>query len=184
MTSKAIPAGPPRHEAISATKIGVMLVNLGTPEAPNAQSVKRYLAEFLSDRRVIELHPWLWKPLLHGVILPLRAQRVAEAYSKIWHQETDESPLRFFTHRQSALLGARFKRTNPEMIVDWAMRYGTPSIAEAIGKLRGRGCRRILVVPLYPQYSATTTGSSAPRNRQWNAFCGFSAAWFRKSRNP
>ena len=160
MRLKSGPASPrPLAEPISATKIGVMLVNLGTPEAPAAQSVKRYLAEFLSDRRVIELHPLLWRPLLYGVILPFRAQRVAEAYSKIWFQETDESPLRFFTRRQSELLGKRFNRTAPETTIDWAMRYGTPSIEEVIVKLRGRGCRRILVVPLYPQYSATTTAT-------------------------
>ncbi|MGH8558035.1 MAG: ferrochelatase [Methylococcales bacterium] len=153
------PAGHRRHDEIPLEKVGVLLVNLGTPDAPDANSVRRYLAEFLSDRRVIELHPFLWRPLLHGFILPLRCKRVAEAYRKIWYHETDESPLRFFTRRQAELLGERFKQLNRELIVDWAMRYGRPSIPETLEGLRKRGCRRILVAPLYPQYSATTTGT-------------------------
>ncbi len=140
-------------------KIGVMLVNLGTPSAPDANSVRRFLAEFLSDRRVIELHPWLWKPVLHGFVLPARCKRVAESYARIWRQDTGESPLRLFTRRQSELLGEYFAPKNPEVILAWAMRYGNPSIPETMADLTERGCLRILVAPLYPQYSATTTAS-------------------------
>jgi protoporphyrin/coproporphyrin ferrochelatase len=136
-----------------------MLVNLGTPDAANSVSVRRYLAEFLSDRRVIELHPWIWRPLLYGFILPLRSKRVAAAYGKIWHVETDESPLRFYTRRQAELLGERIGAISPDLVVDWAMRYGSRSIPEMLEGLRTRGCRKILVVPLYPQYSATTTAT-------------------------
>ncbi|MCI0653909.1 MAG: ferrochelatase [Methylococcaceae bacterium] len=153
------PAGYLRPDEIPPEKVGVLLVNLGTPDAPNANSVRRYLAEFLSDRRVIELHPFLWKPLLHGFVLPLRCERVARAYRKIWFHETDESPLRYFTRRQAELLGERFKQLNRELIVDWAMRYGRPSIPATLDGLRKRGCRRILVAPLYPHYSATTTAT-------------------------
>lgn len=139
--------------------VGVILVNLGTPNAPDQTSVSRYLAEFLADRRVIELHPWLWMPLLHGFVLPFRAKRVAESYARIWCHETGESPLRFFTRRQSELLGEYFSPSSPDVIVGWAMRYGAPSIPETLTDLKERGCRRVLVVPLYPQYSATTTAT-------------------------
>ncbi|MGH8550472.1 MAG: ferrochelatase [Methylococcales bacterium] len=159
MSSIRFPDEHPWHEDITPKKVGVLLVNLGTPEAPDAISVKRYLAEFLSDRRVIELHPWLWIPALHGLVLPLRSKRVAASYNKIWRRETDESPLRFFTRKQSESLGEYFNHSNRDVIVDWAMRYGSPSLPEALADLNKRGCRRILVVPLYPQYSATTTAS-------------------------
>lgn len=148
-----------KPENPATAKIGVMLVNLGTPDAPDRDSVKRYLGEFLSDRRVIEIHPILWWPLLHGFILPLRSTRVAQAYHKIWRNDGNESPLRYFTRRQSERLGERFQQLNPQIIVDWAMRYGTPSIADRFAILREQGCTRILVAPLYPQYSATTTAT-------------------------
>jgi protoporphyrin/coproporphyrin ferrochelatase len=155
--------GLSRHESITPAQVGVVLVNLGTPDSPDTHSVRRYLAEFLSDRRVIELHPWLWKPVLHGFILPARCRRGAEAYAKIWHHDTGESPLRFYTRRQSERLGEYFAPKQPQITVAWAMRYGTPSIPETLANLTERGCRRILIAPLYPQYSATTTASIADK---------------------
>lgn len=132
----------------------VLLVNLGTPAAPTPQAVRSYLGEFLSDRRVVDYPRALWLPLLHGVILNVRPKRSAKAYAEIWRRESDESPLRYYTRRQAALLAARLGRP-----VEWAMRYGAPSIDEALGRLAQNGARRILVVPLYPQYSTTTTAS-------------------------
>ncbi|MGH8474303.1 MAG: ferrochelatase, partial [Methylococcales bacterium] len=152
-------AGQSEHASTDRAKIGVLLVNLGTPDAPDVPSVRRYLAEFLADRRVIELHPFVWKPLLHGLILPLRCKRVARAYGKIWRQEESESPLRFFTRRQAQLLGEHFRQSKPDLVVDWAMRYAGPAIPETLERLIGQGCLRILLAPLYPQYSATTTAT-------------------------
>lgn len=160
MTSSNKPASILRHSDIAPAKIGVMLVNLGTPNAADPSSVKRYLGEFLSDRRVIELNPWLWKPVLYGIILPLRSKRVAEAYRKIWHHDTDESPLRLYSRLQADRVGeALQQRRNQDINVVWAMRYGNPSIPDTLNGLRKQGCRHILVVPLYPQYSATTTAT-------------------------
>jgi ferrochelatase len=137
------------------TKTGVLLVNLGTPDAPEPAAVRRYLAEFLSDRMVIDLPPFLWQPILRGAILPFRPRRTAEAYRMIW---TDEgSPLAAITIRQAKALQ---KRMGSEVAVDYAMRYGTPGIASAVKSLTARGCERILAVPLYPQYSGATTGTA------------------------
>jgi ferrochelatase len=152
-------ARPPDHPAVASGSIGVLLVNLGTPDGHDTAAVRRYLAEFLSDRRVIELTPWLWKPILHGVILRTRPARAAEAYHKIWHQETNESPLRYYTRRQAEQLGERLRERDGRVIVSWAMRYGNPSIADQITALQSLGCDRLLVVPLYPQYSASTTAT-------------------------
>lgn len=148
-----------KHNDLPPAKIGVMLVNLGTPDAPDAGAVRRYLGEFLSDRRVIEMNPWLWKPILFGLILPFRSKRVAGAYRKIWHQETNESPLRFYSRIQAEKVEAALESRVKDTIVEWAMRYGNPSIPDTLLELKSRGCRRILVAPLYPQYSATTTAT-------------------------
>jgi ferrochelatase len=150
---------PPDHPLLASGHIGVLLVNLGTPDAHDVPAVRRYLAEFLSDRRVIELTPLLWQPLLHGIILRTRPARVAEAYHKVWMEETNESPLRYYTRRQAELLGERFGERDGKFHLVWAMRYGNPSIAAQIGALHTQGCERLLVVPLYPQYSATTTAT-------------------------
>ncbi|CAH2599923.1 Ferrochelatase [Rhodovastum atsumiense] len=139
-------------------RIGVLLVNLGTPDAPGYRAVRRYLSEFLSDRRVIEAHPLLWQPLLQGMILATRPFRTGAAYRAIWRNDTDESPLRSFTRAQATQLAVRWPASSG-IVVDWAMRYGRPSIAERLETLTAQGCDRILVVPLYPQYSATTTAS-------------------------
>ncbi len=135
--------------------VGVLLVNLGTPDGTGFWQVRRYLSEFLSDRRVIEMNPLWWQPLLQGVILTTRPRRTGAAYRSIWFEDTDESPLRRYTRAQAEALAAAL----PNVAVDWAMRYGKPSIAERITALTERGCARILVVPLYPQYSATTTAT-------------------------
>ncbi|MBJ7500544.1 MAG: ferrochelatase [Sphingopyxis sp.] len=135
-------------------KIGVLLVNLGTPDAADARSVRRYLAEFLSDRRVVEIPQILWQPILRGIILPLRPRRSARAYAQIW---TDAgSPLAAITRAQADGLRTAFGET---VQVAWAMRYGRPAIGPAIDALKAAGCERILVAPLYPQYCAATTAT-------------------------
>ncbi|MGN6113556.1 MAG: ferrochelatase, partial [Luteimonas sp.] len=133
----------------------VLLVNLGTPDAPTAPAVRRYLAEFLSDRRVVALPRWLWQPLLRLVILPRRAARVARKYASIWLP--GGSPLAVHTRELAEAVAQR----SPGARVEYAMRYGTPALAPALARLRADGCRRVLVLPLYPQYSTTTTESVA-----------------------
>jgi len=135
--------------------IGVLLINLGTPDAPHARAVRRYLAEFLSDPRVVEIPPIAWKPILYGLILPIRPRRSAEAYNQIWTNEG--SPLRVIAERQAAALRKRFAGRAQ---VHYAMRYGNPGIAAAIANMVGEGCTRILAAPLYPQYSAATTATA------------------------
>ncbi|MEQ8179768.1 MAG: ferrochelatase [Amphiplicatus sp.] len=147
---------PVGHPAVAREKIGVLLVNLGTPAAPTAAAVRTYLAEFLSDRRVVDYPRALWLPILYGIILAVRPARSARAYRSIWREAENESPLRTYTRRQADLLRPAF---GADVIVDWAMRYGEPSIRSRLEVLRQHGCTRILVVPLYPQYSATTTAS-------------------------
>ena len=137
-----------------APGVGVLLVNLGTPDAPTAASVRKYLAEFLSDRRVVEIPDLLWQPILRGIILPFRPRKSAEAYAQVW---TDEgSPLAAITRRQTAALQAAL---GPDVAVSYAMRYGQPAIGTAIDALFAAGCRRLLVAPLYPQYCGATTAT-------------------------
>jgi len=146
---------PPNHPAIPAPKVGVLLINLGTPDAPDAGSVRRYLGEFLSDRRVVELPPILWQPILRGIILTTRPKKSAHAYQQVW---TDQgSPLAFHT-RDTAL--ALQQAMGPGVTVDWAMRYGNPSIASRLAAMKKAGCDRILLAPLYPQYSGATTATA------------------------
>ncbi len=146
---------PPNHPAIPAPKVGVLLINLGTPDAPDAGSVRRYLGEFLSDRRVVELPPILWQPILRGIILTTRPKKSAHAYQQVW---TDQgSPLAFHT-RDTAL--ALQQAMGPGVTVDWAMRYGNPSIASRLSAMKKAGCDRILLAPLYPQYSGATTATA------------------------
>ena len=132
----------------------MLLINLGTPDAPEERAVRRYLAEFLSDRRVIEIHPIAWKPILHGIILRTRPKKSAEAYNQIWTNEG--SPLRAIAHRQAEALRSRL----PDISVHYAMRYGHPGIAAALEKMADEGCTRILAAPLYPQYCAATTATA------------------------
>ena len=155
---EAVP-GVPDHPTIRLGRIGVLLVNLGTPDSTSVADIRRYLAEFLSDRRVIEVNPILWKLVLHGVILRTRPPKTAEAYRAIWMAETDESPLRFHTRATAEALQARLDPSAGTVLVDWAMRYGNPAIRARMAALQAEGCDRILVLPLYPQYAASTTAT-------------------------
>lgn len=145
---------PHRHGSTART--GILLVNLGTPVAPTAAALRPYLRQFLSDPRVVEIPRAVWLPLLNGVILNTRPRKSAAKYASIW---TDEgSPLAVHTRRQAELIAARFA-SRDDVRVDWAMRYGAPAVADKLGALRAAGCTRILVVPMYPQYAASTTAS-------------------------
>jgi len=146
---------PPDHPPIIAPRVGVLLVNLGTPDAPDVASVRRYLAEFLSDKRVIEIPSIAWKPILHGIILRTRPKKSAHAYAQVWAE--DGSPLAAITKRQTKGLQARL---GDGVMVDYAMRYGKPGIASRIAALKEAGCERILLAPLYPQYCAATTATA------------------------
>jgi ferrochelatase len=146
---------PPDHLPVPPHRIGVLLINLGTPDSPDATAVKRYLKEFLSDRRVVEIPPLIWQPILRGIILNTRPKKSAHAYRQVW---TDQgSPLAFNTRDTATALKARF---GEHVIVDWAMRYGNPSIRVRLSALKDAGCDRILLAPLYPQYSSATTGTA------------------------
>lgn len=151
-------ARPTAHPDISDGKVGVLLVNLGTPDATDYRSMRRYLKEFLSDRRVIELNPVIWRMILELFILPFRPRKSAIAYKKIWNQERDESPLRTITRSQAGKLSDALREQG--VLIDWAMRYGSPSIAERIEALQALGCGRIGLFPLYPQYAAATTATA------------------------
>jgi len=140
-------------------KIGVLLVNLGTPDGTDYWSIRRYLAEFLTDRRVIELSPFYWYPILYGIVLNTRPQKVGKAYEKIWNREQNESVLRTYTRQQSNALSGRLGEVDLDLIVDWGMRYGQPSIADRLVALKEAGCERVLWFPLYPQYCAATTAT-------------------------
>jgi ferrochelatase len=150
---------PADHPAVASGHIGVLIVNLGTPEATDPQSVRRYLKEFLSDRRVIEENGLVWQLILNGIILRFRPRRKGRDYEKIWNRERDESPLKTTTRAQCEKLAARLAPIGGSIISDWAMRYGHPSIDSRIRALFERGCERILLVPLYPQYAAATTAT-------------------------
>ncbi|MCB1815354.1 MAG: ferrochelatase [Candidatus Competibacteraceae bacterium] len=149
---------PADHPAVQYGKVGVLLINLGTPDATDYWSVRRYLKEFLSDRRVVELPPLLWKPILYGPILTFRPSKSGHAYKAIWCEDSNESPLRKFTRSQSELLQTALAQRG--IMVDWAMRYGQPSIADKLNGLKDQGCDRILLCALYPQYSASTTATA------------------------
>ena len=146
---------PPGHPPVPKPKIGVLLTNLGTPDGPDAKSVKRYLGEFLSDRRVVEIPQIAWQPILRGIILNTRPKKSAHAYGLVWRE--DGSPLAAITRLQAAALKDAF---GPGVLVDWAMRYGNPSIAHRLQAMKDAGCERILIAPLYPQYCAATTATA------------------------
>lgn len=146
--------GKARHEG----RPGILLLNLGTPDDTGYRAVRRYLSEFLSDRRVIEGSPVLWQPILQGVVLTVRPGKSGKAYERIWDKEKNESPLRGYTRGQAEGLHARFAAD--DVPVAWAMRYGSPSVETGVRELLEHGCDRILAVPLYPQYSATTTATA------------------------
>ncbi|MHC5655886.1 ferrochelatase [Stappia sp.] len=150
---------PAAHPPVKAGRIGVLLVNLGTPDGTDFRSMRRYLQEFLTDKRVIEWPKALWYPILYGIVLNTRPKKSGKAYEEIWNKELDESPLRTITRAQSDKLAAELAGVDDRIVVDWAMRYGNPSIASRLEHLREQGCDRILAFPLYPQYSASTTAT-------------------------
>ena len=146
-----------KHPKIAFGKTGVLLVNLGTPDSTSWWDVRRYLKEFLSDRRVIELNPIIWQIILNLFILTLRPSKSARAYKKIWFNETNESPLLFYTKSQADKLKKNIE--NKDIIVNFAMRYGNPSIKSRLNLLKDRGCENIIILPLYPQYASATTAT-------------------------
>jgi protoporphyrin/coproporphyrin ferrochelatase len=151
-------APEPPHEHGTAAKTGVLLVSLGTPEAPTAAAVRRYLAEFLWDPRIVEIPRPLWWLLLHGVVLRLRPRQSARRYASIWTPEG--SPLKVHTEKQAGLLrGHLAPRARAPLVIETAVRYGEPGIAHVMARLKRDGCDRVLVLPLYPQYAASTTAS-------------------------
>ncbi len=150
------PAGGPR---VNSRRVGVLLVNLGTPDGTDYRSMWRYLREFLSDPRVIEMPRIAWYPILYGLVLTTRPRKSGANYARIWNREKDESPLRTFTRGQAGKLAALLADL-PEVAVEWGMRYGNPSTQSAVQRLADQGCDRILTFPLYPQYSATTTATA------------------------
>lgn len=151
------PRLPPDHPPIAKPKIGVLLLNLGTPDATDFASVRRYLGEFLWDRRVIETPRLIWWLVLNGIILNTRPKKSGAAYDKIWDRENNDSPLRVISKRQAEKLG---RRLGDNVMVDFAMRYGNPPVADRLDALKRAGCDRILLFPLYPQYSAPTTATA------------------------
>ncbi|QNM82421.1 ferrochelatase [Sphingomonas sabuli] len=148
-------AAPPDHPDVRHGRVGVLLINLGTPDAPDPGAVRRYLGEFLTDPRVIEIPRWLWRPILHGVVLRVRPKKSAHAYGQVWTEEG--SPLAAITRRQALALQ---QQLGDAVLVEHAMRYGNPGIAGALDRLFAAGCDRILTAPLYPQYCAATTASA------------------------
>ena len=155
----------PPHSHGQPARTGVLLVNLGTPDAPDAGAVRRYLAEFLSDPRVVEIPPLVWWPILHGVILRTRPAQSAAKYASVWTPEG--SPLAVWTRKQALLLAGHLGEQGHAVPVRAAMRYGQPSIADGLDALRADGVVRVLVLPLYPQYAAATTASVADKVMQW-----------------
>jgi protoporphyrin/coproporphyrin ferrochelatase len=152
---------PPGHPSVQSGAVGVLIVNLGTPEATDYWSMRRYLKEFLSDRRVIETPRWLWWPILNLIILSRRPGAKGRDYDSIWNKELDEGPLKTITSSQARKLAGLLtsRPTSRPIHVDWAMRYGKPSIASRLAALQQAGCDRILLLPLYPQYCAATSAT-------------------------
>jgi protoporphyrin/coproporphyrin ferrochelatase len=153
------PAAEAEQPAVNAARIGVLLVNLGTPEGTDFWSMRRYLKEFLSDKRVIEQDSLLWKLVFNVGILTLRPKFKGRDYDKIWNREKNESPFKTITRAQGEKLAAKLASVDPRIVTDWAMRYGQPSIASRLAALTAQGCDRILILPLYPQYAAATTAT-------------------------
>ena len=145
------------HPQVRFGKTGVLIINLGTPNSTSWWDIRKYLKEFLSDRRVIEVNPIIWQIILNLFILTFRPSKTAHAYKKIWRKESNESPLLFFTRNQAIKL--KEKIGNEKIIVDFAMRYGSPSIKSRLNNLKKHGCENIVILPLYPQYAAATTAT-------------------------
>ena len=145
------------HPNIKYGKTGILLINLGTPDSTSWWDIRKYLKEFLSDKRVIEVNPVLWQILLNLFILNFRPSKTAHAYKKIWFKKTNESPLRYYTRHQTQKLKQKIKSEN--VLIDFAMRYGNPSIKSKLKQLKKAGCENIIILPLYPQYAAATTAT-------------------------
>ena len=145
------------HPEVKFGKTGVLLINLGTPDSTNWLDIRRYLKEFLSDRRVIEVNPIIWQLILNLFILTFRPSKTAKAYKKIWLKEKNMSPLRYYSEMQSMKLNNKIG--DERIIVDYAMRYGNPSIKSKINDLKKKGCENLIILPLYPQYAAATTAT-------------------------
>ena len=175
---------PQDHPPARAGRVGVLLLNLGTPEGTDYWSVRRYLKEFLSDRRVIETPRILWWPLLNFVILSTRPLRRGRDFASIWNKDRDEGPLKTITRSQAQKLAARLSPLADKLAVDWAMRYGKPSPHERIASLQEQGCDRLLLVPLYPQYCAATTATACDKVFQalsamrWQPTLRVAAPWY------
>ncbi len=148
---------PNRHPRLPQRKTGVLLINLGTPDSTKWWDIRKYLQEFLSDKRVIEVNPILWKIILNLFILTFRPAKTAKAYKKIWMKKQNMSPLRFYTIKQKANLKERIQK--PFIEIEYAMRYGNPSIAKKLSDLKEKGCQEMIILPLYPQYAAATTAT-------------------------
>ena len=155
----------PPSEQKPAEKTAILLINLGTPDAPTPAAVRRYLKEFLADPRVIELSKLLWWPVLNGIILNTRPKKSAEKYARIWSK--DGSPLKIHTERQCKLLRGLLGQAGHQVCVEYAMRYGQPSIPSILTQLKAEGCSRILLLPLYPQYAASTTATAVDAAAGW-----------------
>lgn len=172
---------PADYPDVAAEKVGVLLLNLGTPDSTDYWSVRRYLSEFLSDPRVIETNPLIWQPILQGIVLSTRPQRSGENYKRIWDKAENDSPLRVISRRQAEKLQGRM---GDGVLVDFGMRYGNPSTASRIEALQAAGCQKILLAPLYPQYSATTTATAndkafdALRRMRWQPAVRTMPAYF------
>ena len=145
------------HPDIKFGKTGILLINLGTPDSTSWWDIRKYLREFLSDKRVIEVNPILWQIILNLFILTFRPSKTAHAYKKIWREESNESPLLYFTRSQAKKLNNKIG--NDKLIIDFAMRYGNPSIKSKLNFLKDKGCENIIILPLYPQYAAATTAT-------------------------
>jgi protoporphyrin/coproporphyrin ferrochelatase len=145
---------PPNHPPVASPRIGVLLINLGTPDAPTPKAVRRYLKEFLSDPRVVEIPRLVWWPILNGIILNTRPRKSAHAYSQVWGP--DGSPLAAITKAQAEALQVQL---GPDIMVRWGMRYGNPAMGQELAAMKAAGCERILIAPLYPQYSGATTAT-------------------------
>ncbi len=174
---------PAAHPKVAHGKVGVLLLNLGTPDATDYWSMRRYLKEFLSDARVIEEPRWKWWPILNLIILTVRPGPKGRDYQSIWNRERDEGPLKTITRAQAEKLAAAL-REKPDVIVDWAMRYANPTTASRMQWLMSQGCERILIVPLYPQYAAATTATACDQafralmEMRWQPAIRVAPAWY------
>ena len=149
---------PHEHPKVQK-KTGILIINLGTPEKTDFWSVRKYLKEFLSDKRVIEVPFLVWQIILNLFILTFRPSKTAEIYKKVWYKKTNESPLRYYTRQQAKKLSKIWEKNKNNVVIDWAMRYGSPSIKNKMQELTSQGCQNIIILPLYPQYAASTTAT-------------------------